>query len=65
MADISNQGLTMDQVLASIPTSFVNNGGYQTVANLLANFPAGAGNLGKYARVSDLWGTVSTVIPGK
>lgn len=62
MADISNQGLTLDQVLAAIPTAFVNNGGYQTVANLLSNYPAGVTYLGMYARVNDLWGSVRTVM---
>lgn len=33
-----------------------------TIATLLASFPASAGNLGKYARVTDLWGTVKSVM---
>jgi len=47
--------------LSQVP-NFINNGAFQTVANLLANFPAGSSFLGKYARVSDLWGSVSTVM---
>lgn len=32
------------------------------VAELLANFPASASLVGKYARVNDLWGSVTTVM---
>lgn len=32
------------------------------VSALLTNFPASAANLGKYARVTDLWGSVATVM---
>lgn len=32
------------------------------VASLLTNFPAGASFLGKYARVTDLWGSVEEVM---
>lgn len=35
--------------------SYVNNGGAQTVAQLLANYPANSTNAGKYAVVSDLY----------
>lgn len=33
-----------------------------TVANLLSNFPASTSYVGKYARVTDLWGSVSGVM---
>lgn len=49
--------------LADIPpTAFVNAGAYMPVATLLADYPAGVANLGKYGRVSDLWGSVRTVM---
>lgn len=46
---------------AEVP-NFINGGAFQTVANLLANFPAAVGYRGMYARVSDLWGSVATVM---
>ncbi|MEH3109023.1 MAG: hypothetical protein PGN22_02830 [Agrobacterium cavarae] len=46
---------------AEVP-NFINGGAFQTVANLLANFPAASQYRGMYARVSDLWGNVSTVM---
>lgn len=52
----------MDRRLAGLPIQFVNDGAYQTVAQLLANFPAAAPLRGKYGRVSDLWGNVQTVM---
>lgn len=53
--------------LSNFPTkgevpNFINGGAFQTVANLLANFPAASQYRGMYARVSDLWGTVQTVM---
>jgi len=45
-----------------IPTSFVGDGNYMTVADLLATFPASSQYRGNYARVSDLWGGVQTVM---
>lgn len=53
--------------LSNYPTksevpNFINGGSFQTVANLLANFPAASQYRGMYARVSDLWGNVSTVM---
>lgn len=62
MPDVSNSGLTLADVLASLPTSFVGNGDYMPVATLLSTYPAGAPNLGKYARVNDLWGSVRSVM---
>lgn len=44
------------------PTAFVNNGAYQTVAQLLANYPAASATLGMYGRVNDLWGSVRSVM---
>lgn len=44
------------------PTSFVNGGMIQTVSELLANHPAGSGAVGKYARVSDLYGSLDEVM---
>lgn len=46
---------------AEVP-NFINDGAFQTVANLLANFPASSTYRGMYARVSDLWGSVSTAM---
>lgn len=46
---------------AEVP-NFINGGAFQTVANLLANFPAALQYRGMYARVSDLWGSVATVM---
>lgn len=51
--------------LSPAPTpvsSFVNNGTVQTVAALLSSFPASASVVGKYARVSDLYGSVDEVM---
>ncbi|CUX21166.1 hypothetical protein CFBP6626_07155 [Agrobacterium tumefaciens] len=48
-------------IKAEVP-NFINGGAFQTVANLLANFPAAVGYRGMYARVSDLWGSVQTVM---
>lgn len=62
MADIGNQGLTLDQVLAAIPTSFVGGGAYMPVNTLLTNYPAGPTYLGQYGRVNDLWGSVRSVM---
>lgn len=39
----------------STPVSYVNGGNPQTVAQLLANFPASSTQAGKYAVVSDLY----------
>lgn len=66
MAEIQS-GVTIDQVQALIAAapaaiSFVNGGAEQPVADLLANFPAGAANQFKYARVNDLWGSVRTIM---
>jgi len=43
-------------------TEYVNGGQNQTVANLLANFPPSIAYVGKYARVSDLWGSADEVM---
>lgn len=53
--------------LSNYPTksevpNFINGGAFQTVASLLASYPAAAQYKGMYARVSDLWGSVSTVM---
>lgn len=45
-----------------IPTAFVGDGNYMTVASLLSTYPAAAQYRGNYARVSDLWGGVQTVM---
>lgn len=59
MAEGSVTGLSVADVLALISAntalSFVNNGQYQTLAQLLTNFPAGAAYNGLYANVSDLF----------
>jgi len=67
MGEAFNPGLSpaQAQVLiaaAAAPTSFVNGGAEQTVAQLLANYPASAANLFKYARVSDLFGQARSVM---
>lgn len=49
-------------IVANSPTPFVNSGAYQTVAQLLANYPAGVATLGMYGRVNDLWGGVRSVM---
>lgn len=46
---------------AEVP-NFINGGAFQTVSNLLTNFPAASQYRGMYARVSDLWGSVSTAM---
>lgn len=66
MAEISS-GLSTEQVqalIAAAPSAvaFVNGGAEQTITSLLANFPAGAANAFKYARVNDLWGSVRTIM---
>lgn len=43
------------------PTPFVS-ANYMHVADLLATYPANATQLGKYARVDDLWGSVRSVM---
>lgn len=48
--------------LTDLTANFVNSGAIQTVAEALANFPAGVAYVGKYARVSDLWGSVDEVM---
>lgn len=69
MGEVVGAGLNEDQVIKLIQdivpapaTAFVNSGGEQSVADLLANFPANAANQFKYARVSDLWGSVRTIM---
>lgn len=69
MPEISTTGLSTADVLALISanaptaaTSFVANGAPMLIADLLANYPAGASNLFKYARVTDLWGTARSVM---
>lgn len=54
-------GLSEYALKAEVP-AFINNGAFQTVANLLANFPPAAQYRGMYARVSDLWGAISTAM---
>jgi hypothetical protein len=68
MADVGG-GITQQQAqdmiaaaIAGLPTSFVNNGAAQSVASLLTNYPAGAANLYKYARVNDLWGNTNSIM---
>lgn len=46
---------------AEVP-NFVNGGAFQTVAALLSNFVPASQYRGMYARVSDLWGSVSTTM---
>lgn len=46
---------TAQSALLGIGVSFVNGGAAQTVAQLMANYPAGATYSGLYARVSDLY----------
>jgi hypothetical protein len=65
----NNPGLTQADVqalvasaLAAQSTGFVNNGAEQTVAQLLANYPASAAMVYKYARVSDLYGQARSVM---
>jgi len=53
---------TVAAALASQPQSFVNSGNEQTVAQLLANYPASASMVFKYARVSDLYGSARSVM---
>lgn len=64
MAEVYN-GLSAEQVLAliaqTVPTSFVS-GSPMTVAQLLANYPANSTQNGKYARVTDLFGSVDDVM---
>lgn len=55
------QDLTNFPTRAEVP-NFINGGAFQTVANLLTNFPAASQYRGMYARVSDLWGSVSTAM---
>lgn len=55
------QDLSNYPTRAEVP-NFLNEGAFQTVASLLANFPASAQYRGMYARVSDLWGSVSTAM---
>jgi len=48
--------------MAAQPSGFINGGAEQTVAQLLANFPADASMVYKYARVSDLYGQARSVM---
>ena len=60
MSDIS--GVSLGQVLAAFPTQFVGDGAYMPVASLISNYPASVQYRGNYARVSDLWGGVQTLM---
>lgn len=68
MADGSNNGLSAADVAAMIAQAtsgtpaFVNSGVAMPVADLLTNFPAGASNLYRYARVTDLYGQANSVM---
>lgn len=48
--------------LKSEVPAFINGGAFQTIENLLANFPASATYLGMYARISNVFGSVRTVM---
>lgn len=48
-------------VVQYAPTPFVS-ASYMHVADLLSTYPANATQLGKYARVDDLWGSVRSVM---
>lgn len=68
MAEVT-AGLSQAQIdaliaaaIGSIPQAFVNNGDERTVAQLLANYPASASMVFKYARVSDLYGSARSVM---
>lgn len=43
-------------------TSFINGGAFMPIATLMADYPAGSDYLGNYARVTDLWGNVRSVM---
>lgn len=69
MPETSPAALSRDDILTLIQshapaaaTTFINSGAMMTVADLLANFPAGPDVLFKYARVSDLWGSARSVM---
>lgn len=72
MPEYTASGISQDQVNALISAAvatavqalpqYVNNGQFQTVAQLLTNFPASASTLGMLGRVSDLWGSVRTAM---
>lgn len=71
MAEIDNQGPTVDQVqqminsaMATIPTSFVGGGTPMNIQDLMTNFPASATHSGKYARVSNLYNNSSMTSSG-
>lgn len=51
----------IDQKFASLPTQFVTTT-VMTVNQLLSTYPASADTLGKYARVSDLYGAVDDIM---
>lgn len=67
MAEV-NSGITTGQMAQAIADAvmalpqYVNQGQFQTVSDLLANFPASATVLGKLGRVSDLWGSIRTTM---
>lgn len=48
--------------IASSGTSFVQGAQTMTVADLMANYPAGSGLVGMYARVTDLYGSVDDIM---
>lgn len=54
----------MSYIRVLSPLPYVNSGNGQTVAQLLANFPAGAAQAGKYAVVTDLYnmGTANGIV---
>lgn len=68
MAEVSPSGLTIDDVMQMMqqnsPTVFVggSNSSPLTVASLHSSFPPSATHLGKYARVSDLFGSVDDIM---
>lgn len=68
MAEVNTPGVSAAELAAAIAQSalalpaFLNGGTAMTVNDLLANFPASASTLYKYARVTDLYGQANSIM---
>jgi hypothetical protein len=68
MAEVETSGPTIADVMSMIAAnsalSFVGGGAQMTLADLMANFPASADTVGKYANISNLFNGVSMSAAG-
>lgn len=62
MADVSYPSLGVTDITALFPLQFVGGGSPMPVATLLSTYPATVSYVGMYGKVTDLWGSVRTVM---